>query len=424
MEKQGLIIGIDYSNKYCQASYYNARHDRAESVMTGASVMRYLIPAVLSYDTDRQCWLIGEEAMRCSEMTGAYLYRDLLRNMLAGEVIRVEAEEWSYDRLMTVFFGKVIELARVQSGLMTIDQITVSLRRTDREIKIKLENIFKGLDVGPEKLRLINTAESFTYYMLNEDKDLWLDGALLFDFGNEGFFAKQLTVQGTKDEPLFYVNERNYSMDFNIKDLASEMLRIQLDSKLSEIYDEVRYDGKRSAVFFTGEGFSELWFKRTLEKISEEHRVFKGNNLYVKGNCLCGRITKNNKGKDFPIVCKGRTKAFISAAVYKGGRLTEKVVSDAAKDWYDAEGECDFLLEGEKNAQIIITSLVGKERTVLDFDLSDFPDRPKGTTRVSVSVEYLNSSQCEITVTDKGFGAFYPASGCMVKKRLDLEGYI
>ncbi len=424
MKTQPLVIGIDFTNEYCQACYYNRHHERPESVMTGAAVLRYMIPAVMCYDEEKGDWLIGEEAMHFSEESGAYLFKDLLNGMLNGQVVEIDGEKKPIDVLTASYFRKFIELIQVHSGLSSIENITVAMRHVNLEIKEKVEGIFKMLGLGPEKLRLISYAESFAYYVLNEDEALWRDGALLFDFDSDGFFSKQMTFAGTEKAPLIYVNEKNHSMELSVKDLASELLRSELDLRLSEVFDDVKFAGPRHSVFFTGTGFSELWFSGTLEKISAGCRVFKGNNLYVKGACLAGYIRAYKNGNDYPIICRGRTKAQIALKTYFKGQPFEMEVSKAACDWYDAGSVSEYILTGEKAARFVVTSLVSRQRTIVDFDLSDFPDRPEKTTRVEVSVRYINDAECEIKLKDKGFGAFYAASGAEAVKILNLEGYI
>ena len=70
MEKQGLIIGIDYTKEYCQASYYSYRHNQPESVASGTETMRYLIPTALTFDKSNEEWLIGQAAIDYAKKTG------------------------------------------------------------------------------------------------------------------------------------------------------------------------------------------------------------------------------------------------------------------------------------------------------------------------------------------------------------------
>ena len=424
MNKPGLIIGIDYTNEYCQACYYSPKHGRPESISAGTEVMRYLIPTALCRNSESGTWLIGSAALEYAQDTGTYLFQDLLDNAMTTETCYIDDREYSYAELLAVYFGKLIELIQIRSAVMSIDSITVNLRKVTLEIKDKIEEAFGYLKIDASKVRLLTCAESFAYYVLNEPEELWADGSLLFDFGNDGFFAKLLTVVFDRGERLVYVNERSYPMDFSMKDLASVSLRNQLDEKLGMVYEDLKTDGPRSSVYFTGEGFNELWFKDTLKDISSERRAFKGNNIYVKGACLAGYLRSEDEQQDFSVICKGRTKSEISVEVRYMGRPVKVTLARACVDWYDAFADIDFLLGDEKSICFNITSLVSRETTQVEFDLSQFPDRPPLTTRVEVAVRYLNDAECEISVTDKGFGEFYPASGETVTKRLNLEGYI
>jgi len=154
MEKQPLVIGIDYSNEYCQACYYNLRHGRPESVMTGAAVMRYLIPAVLCYSEEKSDWLIGEEAMLYAEQTGAFLFRRLLTGMLNKETCEINGNKHTYDYLVAVYFGKLLELIQLHSGLTAIENITVTMRRVNLELKQAIEGVFGLLQVDPSIVRI------------------------------------------------------------------------------------------------------------------------------------------------------------------------------------------------------------------------------------------------------------------------------
>lgn len=424
MEKQPLIIGIDLTNEYVQACYFNLHHGRPESVMTGGNVMRYLIPAVLCYDKENDVWLIGEEAMLYSEQTGVTLYKDLYNNMFVGAECVVDGNKYTYDTLLAVYLGKLLELIQINSGLMSVENITITMRKVNIEIKEKMENVFSLLSIDPSKVRILSYAESFAYFVLNEDESLWKDGALLFDFDTDGFFTKQMSFTGGMKKPLIYINERSYSLEFFIKDLASAMLRRQLDKKLSRIYEDIKFEGKNCSVFFTGTGFSELWFEDTLQLISRSFRVFKGNNLYVKGACLAGYIRTFKGGREYPIVCKGRTKASIAVAAIKNGSLSEVELSRATSDWYDAGSVTDFILTKDRSVTFVITSLISRERTEVKVDLSEFPERKDKATRVEVEVRYVNDSQCDLIIRDKGFGGFFGGSGKEISRRLDLEGYI
>lgn len=422
MEKHGLIIGIDYTNEYCQACYYDSRHKRVESITTGGAVMRYLIPTVLCYDKKNEGFLTGETAMLYAEQEGCDLIGNLLDGMLIGEQYEAGGRIYTYAELFARYIADLLDMVKIRSGQMNIENVTMTLRYIDPGVKAAVENALLILKIGPDRVRLVSCDESFAYYVLEREPQL--KSTLLFDFGSEGFFSRQLAPSNVKESLIYYVKERDHSADFSVKDVANAKLRLDLDNKLTEIYEEVMPPGVGNSVYFTGEGFSEMWFEGTLRQISRKHKVFKGNDIYVKGACIAGYIRSHKEGRDFPIMCDDRTKAQISICASYRGKTREIELSGAAQNWYDAGAVCDFILDDDKAARLVITSLASGERVLEDFDLSSFPERPPGTTRIEARVQYISSTECEVTFTDKGFGAFFEGSGMQVKKKFDFGEYI
>ena len=54
-------------------------------------------------------------------------------------------------------------------------------------------------------------------------------------------------------------------------------------------------------------------------------------------------------------------------------------------------------------------------------NLDSFPDRPFRTTRVAISLAYLNENKCEVVVEDLGFGEFFKATGIIVKETFVID---
>lgn len=424
MASRGLTIGIDYTDEYCQACYYSRRHGRPESVSGGSELLRYLIPSVLVFDPEGNEWAIGNSALRLAENPGMIMFRDLMRNIRAGTTAFVGGTEYTYIQLLAAYFGKLLEFIQIRTSVMAVESITVTMKYVDQETKEALEEVFRILHVPASQVRLLSDSESFGYFMIHEEPDLWRDGALLFDFGSEGFFVKQMNASFDQKRPLVYVNEYDFSSDFSMGNLASEVLRQQMDQRLSNLYLELIARGNYSSVYFTGEGFDEQWFLVTLNNVSGSSRAFKGNNIYVKGACLAGYMQEMRTDGEFSIICSGRTRADIYLRAWDQGEMKDLLLSPAACDWYDAGYEGDFILEQERSVEFVIESIITGARTTVQMSLEGFPVRPDKTTRVRIAFAYRNEYECEITITDLGFGEFYPSSGTQVTKSLDLEGYI
>ncbi|MCF0142739.1 MAG: hypothetical protein HUJ75_05120 [Parasporobacterium sp.] len=422
MARQGLIIGIDYTDDYCQACYYNRHHLRTESVSTRGSSLRYLIPVGMCYAPDRGEWLIGEEAVSYAKDNGVYLFTELLKNAVDGEKCTIDGRAYSYASLLAIFIRKLIELIQLHSAVMGVEFVAVNLRKVTSEIKDIFMEVFSILGIPAAKSKLLSCAESFAYFVLQEDPALWKRGALLIDFGKEGLFINRFTVDGPVKEPVINIEELNHSIELSVRDLESDVYIERMDRKLLDLYEEHRFDGKGSGVYFTGSGFSKLWFTQTLNKISEEQRAFRGNNIYVRGACMMGLMRSRNE-KDPMILCKGRTRVNISVAAKQKENAVRVPLITAPVDWFDAEYTGDFILEDDRSIDFYLTSVVTGQHTSVTLDLENFPQRPEKTTRVTIQIKYRSAYECDIKIMDRGFGGIYPSSGAEVSQRLNLEEF-
>ncbi|MBR2696913.1 MAG: hypothetical protein IKE48_05350 [Parasporobacterium sp.] len=420
MEKKGLIIGIDYTGKYCQASYYSRRHGRPESISYGGETFRYLIPTALCYDHEIKDWLIGQPALDYAEQTGEIVYRNFLENVFLGNICAINGQQYTYTQLLAVFIGKIIELTQIATSIMGIENITINLRRITLEIKDTINDVFRLLRIPLDKIKLQSCAESFAYYVLNEEQPVWEKGAILFDFTPDGFYEKVLTVTKGPSDHLVYISERTHSADYSMRDMGNEVLMEQMDERLKDLYEEILSESRISSVFFTGEGFQPLWFSKTLRRVSENNRAFKGNNLFAKGACLAG-LLRSEENMDYNIVCAGRTKCTISVEAKHKGEPLLLNLSRAPKDWYDAGMKMDFILDRPDPLRFYLTSILTNQRQSFDMDISGIPQRPNKATRVEIELRFFGESSCELTIRDKGFGELFPPSGFVLTKQMDLE---
>lgn len=416
-----MIIGIDYSGKYCQASYYSRRHRRPESISYGEETVRYLIPTTLCFNHETGDWLIGQPAIDYAEKTGESLYRNFLDNVFLGNGCVINGQEYTYVQLLAVFIGKIIELMQIATSIMGVENITINLRRVTFEVKNTFQDVFRLLRLPLEKLKLQNCAESFAYYVLNEEPSIWEKGTLIFDFSPEGFYEKILTVTKGGSQRLIYISERDHKQDFSFHDMGNEVLMDQMDERLLGLYEEISEESSLSSVFFTGEGFQNLWFPKTLRRVSENLRAFKGNNLYAKGACLAG-LLRAEENKDYNLICSGRTKCTISVETKHRGEPILLNLCKAATDWFDSDMQMDFILDRPDFVRFFLTSLLSGNRTTFDIDVSEIPKRPSKATRIGIAIHYSGENECSITIRDKGFGDFFPSSGFEVTKQLNFTG--
>ncbi|MCL2573306.1 MAG: DUF5716 family protein [Defluviitaleaceae bacterium] len=70
-----------------------------------------------------------------------------------------------------------------------------------------------------------------------------------------------------------------------------------------------------------------------------------------------------------------------------------------------------ILQGGELKIEIFKRDENGETARIGIAQLADFPERPKGTTKISIDIEAKTAENCVITIKDLGFGEIFPSSG-------------
>ena len=70
--------------------------------------------------------------------------------------------------------------------------------------------------------------------------------------------------------------------------------------------------------------------------------------------------------------------------------------------------------------EFMITPSDQKKKRVLRMILEGFPKRDDKTLRVLLKIGFLNEHTMTVTVTDQGFGEFFPSTGAIIKQEVLL----
>ena len=97
--------------------------------------------------------------------------------------------------------------------------------------------------------------------------------------------------------------------------------------------------------------------------------------------------------------------------VYTDATVKELLLTDAAVPWYEVEKEIEVIPLGDPELEIIVKNIMTREiireRLRLINPPAGCPDR---MTRLGIKLTFLERTVARITVTDLGFGEFYPQS--------------
>lgn len=407
-----LILGIDFSRDYAQLAYIDNKGN-PQSVSMGTAD-NYLIPSVVCYNSGMNEWSAGDEAVNKGKLVDSQLYQDL--PLLFDE----NMEKGKLHQIMTVFFSYLIKLAVNECNGRLIKNILVTVEEVNPAILKGMTEVLAGLGYGEEDVKIISHSESFVYYTLNQNKDIWINKVLFLELNRHQFTCRRLEVIKGKEPHV---------ADVEVEDLSG-MLTLEMVEKDAQAADRILADYMEnllkqhvvSGIYLSGEGFYKDGWQKTLQIICRNRRVFKGNNLIVKGAAYGAKETFLPSTLDqYLIACKGRTRVKITMALEYKGKDSNVTLSNIGDYWYNARSRVECIMEKPTQAVFEIQDLITHTSENFTMDLREFPEREPNTTRIEVDFKYTDENKFEIQISDLGFGEFFESSGMVIKKEITVQ---
>lgn len=329
-----------------------------------------------------------------------------------------------FDRL-TEMIGYLVQTACKYCGQEEIDRLVVTAESFDITVLDALAAACSRIGSICDKVEFISHEESFAYYAFHMHRDLWLNGVVLFDYSENGFFGCRMHMAKIKNKNIIVQTKDSRSA----ADVLLEALKIAdryeglkaVEEELLVYAREVLEGETASGVYLTGAGFDTAQLPDAfLKYICNRHRVFAGQNLYVKGACYAAYDALEQSSAQFLVACRNRLPATIDMDIVERGADKIFRVAEAGTNWYSASRSVDFIVDDCDKITLHIEPASGEKKYDETVDLSDFPYRQDKTLRIGVTFEFTGDDRCNISVVDKGFGDFVQSSGKVVYKTLAL----
>ena len=90
------------------------------------------------------------------------------------------------------------------------------------------------------------------------------------------------------------------------------------------------------------------------------------------------------------------------------------------QEWFALTGSACIFLDDTNRIEIDMYHRGTNEMVKEIIEIKGLPKRPPKTTKLKISVRYLDAKRGEICIEDKGFGALYPTTGKMYVKEFQL----
>ena len=386
---KGLLAGIDISNKYCMASYFDYDEKKVKSVIFADNRPVADNP----YEFKKLPDLFKEGSVRESDNA-------------VGHV------------------SKIIEYIKKISGISYIEKICFTLKDFYMDNLCAISMIMKRLGIDDDKWSVISHDESFALYAYSQKKELYSASVLLLDYGENGIDAILLNKTKAASLNKDIVMENTYDIS-NESVSAAFTGAIFLDEAsdciiewLSDIFSKYSV----SSLYLTGEGFNcESYPDRLTKFLCMRRKVFAGQNLFVKGAVYyCLKDSDKESLNNLLLACKNRVTTGIELQITDRGIVKRLRIIKPGVNWYMAYRKMDFILDDINKITLIMKPCNDSAEYTEEIDISEIPYRKGKMTRISMEIAFVSDSRCVVTVTDKGFGQFVKSSGTVIVKEIDI----
>ena len=437
----GFILGMDLDDRYAQISCWLPGEQKPETLSAEAEGEEYMIPAVLCRRTDRDVWTYGREALQTAERGEGVLVDHLLSSALQGKKVEAGGEIFEATALLALFIKRSLSLLggtsrgalRGYRGLEKADFFMFTFEKVDRQALEMVERVALLLSLSPERVSCQSRAESFFYYNINQPEELWRHLCMICDFGGRtlktmlfeaNHHTRPATVTVSEEEQASLTRHIPEGKEYEVKEPSGEMAE-EMDEAFLALFQKLSAGKIIDTIYLIGDGFEGNWYQKTLSALCMNRRVFRGNNLYSKGACYGGgykaaQKSRQKAGQEYVYLGADMLKVNLGLDAVKRGEAIYFSLLDAGMNWFDARGECDFLLDQDYAFSLRLSPVSGRKARQIVVTLSGVPERPPGTTRIHLTVSCPDAETVKLRMEDKGFGDFFPSSGLAWEESFSL----
>ncbi len=410
-----MVIGYDLGRQFSQVSYYAVGDADPCTVSPVAGTEQYNIPTVLCKRVGVSQWYYGKEALKNQGKEGI-LVDHLLEKALQGEEVLVEETTFDPVALLTLFIKRSLATLNMQVSLNRAEVFMFTVEElTPRMVEV-LGKVVSGLQLKCPQICFQSHIESFYYYMLHQQAELWKREVFVFEYNDT---LKTLRFQCNRHTTprVVFIEHLDYPEMKRVdwaEDEAQRMAQQQeLDAQFGQLCESCLHETDVSTVFLIGEGFKEGWTRESLKILCHNRRVFQGNNLYSKGACYAGmeKLNPQESTREYVYLGEDKLKSNIGMRALRRGEDSYLAILDAGVNWYEAKTDFDLILESGNVLCFTITPLTGENIMDKTVTLDGLPERPRCTTRLRIHAEMTAIHTLTLEITDMGFGELFKSSG-------------
>ncbi|MBD5514360.1 MAG: hypothetical protein HDR06_06805 [Lachnospiraceae bacterium] len=416
LHKGSVLVGYDLGEKYSQISYCVYGQEEATTIATVVGTKQYNIPTMLCKREGVNQWFYGKDAVKNMDEEGMFPLEGLLGLARKGDEIELDGETYDPVALLTLFLKRSMTLMNFIATVEKIDAIMFTVDELDDRMVEILSQASVNLGLKTPHIYFQSHTESFYAFMLHQPPELWNYQAMACE--HDGMRLKIYRMECNKRTTpiVVLIEEQIYETLVIPEETEEEAVREDAyrmaDERFLGILRKMCEGRIISSVYLLGDGFRAEWDKQSIQFLCHNRRVFRGNNLFSRGACygLQEKLEPGEVGSRHVFLGKDKLKSNIGMNVLRQGRESYYALLDAGENWYEVQKECEFLLEGERELEFVVTPLTGKDIETRVIPLNG-GNKGAPYTRYRMEMAMSAPETVQIKVTDMGFGELFPSSG-------------
>ena len=404
-EEKSILVGMDLADDYTQLCCYMDTGELT-SVSLSADPLKYRIPTVLCALEGNSDWFYGEDAAGILPTPTCVRIDKLVSLAMQDATTEVFGQSYSADLILERYFRRLLNALRLKTGAEKIRGVVITVRTINDALLRNTASALELLGIRADALKVITHLESFMYYAVSQNRDIWINDVGLFDFDRESFTFYRLSF-GRRSTPLTVVAE---ATDFTSKinyPMLSEEDTGRIMYAFENITSLVLHKQIISAMYFTGTGFESAWADDILKKLCSGRRIFRGQNLYVKGAGYAARLLFDGGAENYFLVSDEVLKSSISIRVFKDGGYEELELARIGQNCSEAGGEIEVIMDRTNELDFIVHNVLKKDFICAIVTLETLNLRSDRSVRLNIRLRFPDRDTCLITVRDVGFGEIY-----------------
>ncbi|NLP35747.1 MAG: hypothetical protein GX359_11270 [Clostridiales bacterium] len=414
-----LIVGYDLCEDFIQISCYSYKLQEPVTIGLTEGQENCRIPTVLCIKNDTKQWLYGEEAVACASNGEGIQIDRILNKICTGEEIVLFGQKVSGITLLEKFFRKTLMLVKNHFPTERITKLVVTIQDTDPILVDGIYEALAMLGIDKDRAEIMSHAGAYLYYALSQEYSLWMNDVGLFNFDQNGLKYYQININRRTKPIVAGLTKKDLS-----DEISYDMLKrkdIDMAYAFKTVADTVLFKQIISTLYFTGIGFEGDWAPEAIKSLCSRRRAFLGQNLYSKGACYAAKeLSGDGKLEDYILLNEEMITSYIGIRVYHDAKMIDFPLAEAGVPWYEVNNSIEVIPEGEAEIEVIIKNVMTRDIMREKLVLNNAPQRPKRMTRLAINLSCSSSSNGKITITDLGFGDFYPRTGKVWEFLIDI----